>query len=153
MSRYLSSKVSVLLFACCCLARAFLFVVACFARGIGLVGLSFPKLTLDTRRAEGVLLLLLLQPLYPFWISPAEHRPRGNNQTAAAGVSYCCTHTRFASSRRWVQGKRACPSRRLRQATASDTGKRIFAGPFFCRAPIDRSRSAILPDARPDGRS
>ncbi|CAN0432848.1 unnamed protein product, partial [Ectocarpus sp. 12 AP-2014] len=49
--------------------------------------------------------------------------------------------------------KRACPSRRLSQATASDTGKKRFAGPFFCRAPIDRSQSAILPDARPDGRS
>ncbi|CAM9724985.1 unnamed protein product [Ectocarpus sp. 6 AP-2014] len=80
-------------------------------------------------------------------MSPTEHRPRENNQTAAAGVSYC-THTQFATA-----GMRACPSRRLSQATASQTGKKKFAGPFFCRAPIDRSRSAILPDARPDGRS
>ncbi|CAN0437690.1 unnamed protein product, partial [Ectocarpus sp. 13 AM-2016] len=50
-------------------------------------------------------------------------------------------------------GKRACPSRRLSQATASDTSKKRFAGPFFCRAPIGRSVSAILPNARPDRRS
>ncbi|CAM9161582.1 unnamed protein product [Ectocarpus sp. 4 AP-2014] len=83
-------------------------------------------------------------------MSPTEHRPRDNDQTATAGVSYCCTHTRFMPA---VLGKRACPSRRLSQGTASDTGKKRFAGPFFCQAPIDRSRSAILPDARPDGRS
>lgn len=49
-------------------------------------------------------------------------------------------------------GKRKCSSWRLSQATASEKGKKRFARPFFCRAPIDRSRSALLPDARPRGR-
>ncbi|CAN0334059.1 unnamed protein product [Ectocarpus sp. 12 AP-2014] len=86
---------------------------------------------------------------------PVRNNARGTTTKQQPQESANVAHTRdlCQSSRRWAQGKRACPSRRLSQATASDTGKKRFAGPFFCRAPIDRSRSAKLPDARPDGRS